>query len=382
MKYRKFGKVDWEASALGFGCMRLPTLDSKPMSPNIDEKESIKMIRYAIDNGVNYVDTAYPYHAGSSEIVVGKALRDGYRQKVKLATKSPMWFVSTTSDFDRYLNEQLKKLQTDHIDFYLLHGLDGYKWKNTVLKLDVLRSAEAAVKDGRIRHIGFSFHDSFGPFKEIIDGYDSWDFCQIQYNYMDINNQAGTKGLKYAAQKGIAVIVMEPLLGGRLANPPEPVKELIEGFGEKISPVGLALDWVWSQPEVSLVLSGMSTMSQVQENINCANNASAGALSGAKLALIEKIRAKYNEKIVIPCTKCGYCMPCPNGVNIPRNFELYNDGFIYNAMNVSRTVYQKYMTEAERAGKCVECRKCEEKCPQKIPVSEYMHKVHEELSRE
>ena len=219
MQYRKFGKLDWQASALGFGSMRLPTLDGNPMSQNIDEKESIHMMRYAIDAGVNYVDTAYPYHGGNSEIVVGKALQDGYLQKVKLATKSPLWSVKESQDFDKFLNEQLKKLQTDHIDFYLFHGLDKQKW-DLVLNLNLLEKAEAAIKDGRIGHIGFSFHDQYDTFREIIDGYPDWSFCQIQYNYMDTDNQAGMLGLYDAAARGLAVIVMEPMLGGKLANPP------------------------------------------------------------------------------------------------------------------------------------------------------------------
>ena len=224
MKYRKFGKLDYQVSALGFGCMRLPTMDGKPMSGEVNEKESTRLIRSAIDRGVNYVDTAYPYHNGNSEIVTGKALGDGYRDKVKLATKSPLWFITSAADFDKFLNEQLKKLQTDHIDFYLMHGVGKERWENTVLKFGLLEKAEKAIADGKVGHLGFSFHDRPESFKPIVDAYDRWDFCQIQYNYMDTENQAGTAGLRYAASKGLAVIVMEPLLGGRLANPPAEVE--------------------------------------------------------------------------------------------------------------------------------------------------------------
>lgn len=375
MQYRKFGKLDWQVSALGFGCMRLPTADGKPLSGNIDEKKSIKMIRYAIDHGVNYVDTAYPYHEKNSEIVTGKALKDGYREKVKLATKSPVWSIKKTEDFDRYLNEQLDKLQTDHIDFYLFHGLDKKGWNNTVLKLGLLERAESALKAGKIGHIGFSFHDKYEVFQDIIDGYNSWTFCQIQYNYMDTEHQAGTKGLRYAASKGLAVVIMEPLLGGRLAKPPAPVLEVFKGRGKK-TPVDWALQWVWNQPEVSLLLSGMSTMGQVEENIASANLSGIGTMGPEDLEVLKRAKDKYRELTLIPCTKCGYCLPCPSGVNIPRNIKLFNDGYAYGDVETSRGIYANYMAEANRAGSCVQCKACEEKCPQKIAISEWMPKTH------
>ncbi len=375
MQYRTFGKLGWQASALGFGCMRLPTVDRKPLSGNIDEKESIKMIRYAIDRGVNYVDTAYPYHEKNSEIVTGKALKDGYREKVKLATKSPVWFIKKPEDFDRYLNEQLEKLQTDYIDFYLFHGLDKKNWDNVVLRLNLLERAESALRDGKIGHIGFSFHDRYEVFQEIIDGYNGWTFCQIQYNYMDTEHQAGTKGLQYAASKGLAVVIMEPLLGGRLANPPSTVLDVFKGHREK-TPADWALQWVWNQPEVSLLLSGMSTMRQVEENILSANMSGIGSMGAEELTVIQQAREKYRDMTLIPCTKCGYCLPCPNGVNIPRNIKLFNDGFTYGDVETSRGIYANFMAAANRAGSCIQCKICEEKCPQKISISEWMPKAH------
>ena len=376
MLFRKFGKLDWNVSVLGFGCMRLPTVDQKPLSPNIDEAEAIKMIRYAIDNGVNYLDTAYPYHNGNSEIILGKALKDGYRDKVKIATKSPIWFINNPEDFDKYLDEQLKKIQTNHIDFYLLHALDKHKWDNIVLKLDLFERIEAAIKSGKINHIGFSFHGKHDDFKPIIDGYDKWDFCQIQYNYMDTENQAGTQGLKYAASKGLAVVIMEPVLGGRLANPPQPIKEIFDRFTEKFSPADLALQWVWNHPEVAVVLSGMTSMQQVKKNLKSAEKSHANSLSREELNLIAKIQDKYKALTPIPCTKCGYCMPCPNGVNIPQNFGLYNDGSIHVDLGTPRFMYTRFMPENERASSCTQCRVCEEKCPQQIFISEFMPKVH------
>jgi hypothetical protein len=374
MQFRKFGRLDWKVSALGFGCMRLPTNDGIGGSANINEKEAMGMIRYAIDQGVNYIDTAYPYHGGNGETLVGKALGNGYREKIKLATKCPVWALQKGADFDTYLDEQLRKLQTDHIDFYLFHGLDSRRWK-TILDLEVLPRAESATKDGRIRNLGFSFHDKYDIFKEIIDGYRGWTLCQIQYNYMDTENQAGTKGLKYAASKGLAVVVMEPLRGGRLTNPPKQVQKAFDGFEKRRSPADWGLQWVWNQPEVSVALSGMSTMRQVEENIRSAKMSRIDSLRGDDLKFIERVREKYKERTAIPCTGCGYCMPCENGVNIPVNFELYNDAIIYDNPNTARMRYARFLTEKERAHACQLCRKCEEKCPQKILISEWMPKV-------
>jgi len=375
MQYRSFGKLDWKASALGFGCMRFPSLDHAPNSPNIDEAEASRMLRYAIDHGVNYVDTAYPYHGGQSEVMVGKALKDGYREKVKLATKLPVWLVESPADFDRLLNEQLAKLQTDHIDFYLLHALSHSRWQNIVLKHKLLDRAEAALADGRIRHLGFSFHDEYPAFEEIVNGSDLWSFCQIQYNYMDAENQAGVRGLKLAADKGLGVVVMEPLMGGRLADPPKDVLEAMESYSVRRTPVEWALDWLWDQPEVSVILSGMSTMAQVEENLNFAARSCPQSFSAAEQALIANVREKYRARIAIPCSKCGYCMPCPNGVNIPGNFEYFNYAHLYDNVEDARFKYQIFLTEAQRSSACIACGVCEQLCPQKIEISQWMPKV-------
>ena len=383
MKYRKFGKSDWNVSALGFGCMRLPVLGDNPVGNEIDEDLAIKMIRHAIDSGVNYVDTAYPYHMGKSEIVTGKALGDGYRDKVRLATKSPVWMIKEQDDFDKYLDQQLKKLDTDHIDYYLFHGLGENTWGNIVLKHNLLVKAEDAVSDGRIGHIGFSFHDKYEVFKDIVDGYDRWEFCQVQYNYIDVDSQSGIKGLRYAAEKGLAIVIMEPLLGGKLASPPKLVRTLFEETGNSHTPADLALQWLWSQPEISVVLSGMSAMNQVEENLASAET-SGELLNHEDLALIEKVRQKFLELSPIPCTKCNYCLPCPNGVVIPRNFDIYNDGVIFDNLKEAAGLYFRlgsFFGESFMAKSCVQCGICEEKCPQKIPISEWMPKVHEEFSK-
>jgi uncharacterized protein len=379
MKYRIFGKLDWRPSALGFGCMRLPTTDNQPSGANIDEELSIRMIRHAIDTGVNYIDTAYPYHQGNSEIVVGKALRDGFRERVKLADKLPVWLVNEPADFDRLLGEQLDKLSTDHIDFYLLHALTGKRWTEHVLKHDLLSKAQAALKDGRIRYLGFSFHDSYEVFEEILNAYD-WTFCQIQYNYMDINNQAGTKGLKLAACKGIGVVVMEPLMGGNLANPPAAVRTAMDRVADRYTPADLALKWIWNQPEVSLLLSGMSTMEQVDENLRSADESAVNSFEVAEQKAIAVLRESYNTRIAVPCTNCKYCMPCPNGVDIPLNFQYFNHVSLYDDLAAAKFRYAFYLAVSERSDKCIACGECEDKCPQQIQISSWMPKVSEMLS--
>ena len=375
MKYRRFGQLDWQVSALGFGCMRLPTVGGD--RTQIDEPLATRMVRYAIDHGVNYLDTAYPYHGGESERFLGRALQDGYREKVRLATKLPVRMVERTEDFDRFLNEQLDKLQTEQIDYYLFHGLRTPRWQ-TVQELGLLREAERAMADGRIRYLGFSFHDTFELFREILDSYDGWTFCQFQYNYMNEEYQAGTAGLEYAAGKGLATVIMEPLLGGKLANPPAPVQALWDSAPQQRSGVEWALQWLWTKPEVSVVLSGMSAMEHVVENVASAGRSGVGLLGAEELALVEQARQQYEALCPIPCTGCGYCMPCPNGVDIPRVFATFNNGVMYNAFGEARQRYGR-MAEGSRASACIACLECEALCPQDIPISEWMTVVHEVL---
>lgn len=381
MKYRKFGKLDWNASVLGFGCMRLPTVDKNPTGPNIDVEKAIDMLRYAIDQGVNYVDTAYFYHGGKSEVLVGKALKDGYREKVRLATKSPLALIKQEGDFDRFLDEQLERLQTDKIDFYLLHNINKRVWNEAVLKFNLFDKLEKAVRDGKIVNVGFSFHDDFDLFKTVTDSYDKWDFCQIQYNYMDIENQAGTRGLKYAAEKGLAVVIMEPLLGGKLAVPPKDVRAIFDEYDNTRTPVEFALQWVWNHPEVTVVLSGMSNIEQVRQNISSANNSGVNSLTAKEMQLIDRVRKKYNERAAIPCSKCSYCMPCPNGVNIPGVFDIYNQAVAYENVPLAVHTYNIFIPSEAKAGNCIKCGNCEEKCPQQIAISQWMPKVAEMLER-
>jgi predicted aldo/keto reductase-like oxidoreductase len=374
MRYTTFGQLDWNASALGFGCMRLPI---RGKHEDIDEAAAIGMIRRAIDAGVNYFDTAWGYHGGNSEIVLGKALRDGYRSRVKMATKLPPWEVRTAADFDRLLNTQLGRLQVDHVDLYLLHSLGRKNW-DTIHALGVLEWAEKAMADGRVGHMGFSFHDTLPVFKEIVDAFDRWTFCQIQYNYMDETTQAGTEGLRYAADRGLAVVVMEPLLGGNLASPPAAIQSMWDGSRHKRSAVDWALHWLWDKPEVTVVLSGMSTAQQLEQNLESVDSGGPGLLSSEERDLVGHVAETYRALRPIPCTRCNYCLPCPSGVSIPHNLGLYNTAVVYNQHQKMRQEYRG-TKEAERASACTACRECEEKCPQKIVVSEWMSCIAKEL---
>jgi predicted aldo/keto reductase-like oxidoreductase len=380
--YRRYGKTNELVSVLGFGCMRLPVIGGDPT--NIDEDQAIRMVRHAIDAGVNYIDTAYPYHGtgmgsgGASEPFVAKALKDGYRERVKIATKLPSWLVKTRADMDRFLNEQLKRLETDTIDFYLVHSLSYSNWPQ-VQAAGIREFLDDAIRDGRIKYAGFSFHERLDLFKEIVDYYD-WSFCQIQYNYLDENYQAGTEGLEYAARKGLGVAVMEPLRGGKLAgNLPQEVFEIFERSQVKRSAAEWALRWVWNHPEVSVVLSGMSAMEQVVENIMVAESARENSLTADELGLIGQVKTVFDERIKVPCTACGYCMPCPAGVNIPGCFSVVNDysllGANQDAAKRAKFIYGFRIGEQGKASKCVECGKCESHCPQNIAIRDNLKLV-------
>ena len=380
MQYRSFPKIDWKPSALGFGAMRLPIIDNDPTKVNVTE--AVNMIRYAIDNGVNYVDTAYFYHGGNSEIAVGQALKDGYRQKIRLATKFPAREANSADDFDRVFQKQLERLQVDSIDFYLLHGLQLPLWVK-LNSMGILKWLEAQQSSGKIRYVGFSFHDEYPAFQKIVDAYDNWTFCQIHYNFMDDNYQAGTRGLEYAASKNIGVIVMEPLRGGLLARrPPQSVEEVWKHAQIQRSPVEWALRWVWDHPQVSLLLSGMSTMQQVEENVEYASRAGNSHLNKYELDLIERVKTAYKGACPIPCTGCRYCMPCPNGVAIPQIFRIYSEMTMYDEPEMAKKRYSggpMALKPTQWASNCVECGKCVEACPQRIDIPTWLKKVHSEL---
>jgi uncharacterized protein len=373
MKYRKFGKLEWKVSALGFGAMRLPILGND--AAKINEPEAISMIRYAIDNGVNYVDTAYVYHRGKSEVLVGKALQNGYRKKIKLATKMPTWLVKSQQDMENYFEEQLKRLDTEYIDFYLLHGLDAERWAK-LTDVKVLEWLTRKKEEGKIKHLAFSFHDEYAAFKKIIDDYDGWTMCQIHYNYVDSHYQAGTRGLKYAASKGLAVVIMEPIAGGRLATtPPQEIQAIWDKAEKKKKPAEWALQWVWNQPEVSVVLSGMSTMEQVKENVRSAGHSGPGSLTEKELKIINLVARKYAQFGYVGCTGCRYCQPCPEGVNIPTIISLYNEYFMKDRNDEIKKKYWEHVTPESQAKRCARCGKCEEICPQKLPVRDIINRA-------
>ena len=385
MLYRKLGKTGCDVSVLGFGCMRFPIVGSTsavdlfdPSKP-IDETAAGEMIHYAIEHGINYFDTAYPYHGGQSEVFLGKHLKP-YREKVLLATKLPTWLVQDQHDFERFLGEQLTRLDTDYIDLYLLHGLNRQLWAG-MKELGALDFLNKVLADGRIRYAGFSFHDDVKIFKEIVDSY-GWAMCQIQYNYFDEYYQAGKEGLKYAASKGAGVVIMEPLRGGKLTDRiPEQIQKLWDSAPVKRTPAEWALRWVWNHREVATSLSGMNSMAQLIENIRIAEYAEAGTLSGAELQVVAEVCEAYRNMLQIGCTGCAYCVPCPNGVNIPLNFSLYNDSFMFKDEDLNFMLYNHMLTPEQRASNCAECGECEEHCPQQIKIPEELKKVHERLAQ-
>jgi len=380
MRYRQVPKNGDQLSILGFGCMRLPMAGDA-----IDESRAIRQIRAAVDQGVNYLDTAWPYHGGASEPLLGKALRDGYRQRVKVATKLPSWMINSRAEMDRYLDTQLAKLETDHIDYYLLHSLDGGSW-DRIQALGVLDFLDRAKADGRIVNAGFSFHGLLPDFRRIVDAY-PWIFCQIQYNYLDQEYQAGTAGLEYAAAKQLAVIIMEPLRGGNLARNPAPpaIEKRWNTASERRTPAAWALRWVWNRPEVTVVLSGMNEETQITENLAIADAAAAGSLTAAELELVEEVRREYGRLMKVSCTGCGYCMPCPAGVMIPLCFEEYNKMHLFEEFEDGKFRYAFRLSGELADGKpgyasqCRKCGACVKKCPQKIPIPDMLAKVAAEM---
>lgn len=372
MLYRKLGKTGIELSNLGFGCMRLPVIDHK--AEKIDYPKATELLHYAIDHGVNLVDTAWFYHAavfgqkGESEVFVGEALSGEWRNKVYLATKMPLFQIRAREQMDTFLQAQLERLKTDHLDFYLLHGLNGEMW-DKVRDLGVREFLDKKKTEGKIGYASFSFHGSAEDFIRICDEYD-WTYAQIQYNYMDTDFQAGLAGLKYASSKGIGVVVMEPLRGGKLAeNLPPEMTSVIDSYTIKRSPAEWALRYVWNDPGVTSVLSGMNSMEQVVENIRVASEVSMNSLSTIELAIYDKLRSAMEARKKADCTGCRYCMPCGSGVEIPEVLAALNRAAIWNDPNPWLTGYLRIEGKAD---KCTSCKACEDICPQGLGISEFM----------
>ncbi len=372
MLYRKLGKTGIDISVLGFGCMRLPVTDSRP--EKIDYQRSVELLHYAIDNGVNYIDTAYFYHAavfgqkGNSEPFVGEALSGGWREKVHLATKMPLFILKEVEQMESFFSEQIERLKTDYLDFYLLHALNGESWER-VKKLGIREFLDRKKKEGKIRFPAFSFHGEVQDFIRICDEYD-WAFAQIQYNYMDVDFQAGYKGLKYAADKGTGIVVMEPLKGGKLGHDlPAEMEGVFESVSVKRTPAEWALRFVWNEPGVTAALSGMNSMEQVVENLRIAEEGLPGSLSREELSVYPLLRTSIEARIKADCTSCRYCMPCSSGVEIPEVLAALNNFAMWNDSNPWVTGYVRI---SGKAGKCTECRECEEICPQGLDISDFM----------
>lgn len=378
MLYRKIGKISKEVSALGFGCMRFPVINGK--TDQIDVEKAEKMLEEAQKKGVNYFDTAWPYHGEASEGFIGEYIsKKDIRDEIYLATKLPSWLIKSEEDFDKYLDEQLNRLKTDTIDFYLIHTLNEKFWKN-LLEHNLFDFIERAKAAGKIKHIGFSFHDELEMFKEIIDAYDGWEFCQIQLNFIDTDYQAGLEGMKYAKDHGLGVIVMEPLRGGNLvASVPKSVEEIWENSIESYTPVEWAFKYLYDMNSVDLVLSGMSTLKHVQENVKIASESPVGCLSDEAKATIKAARKAYLYKLKVNCTDCKYCMPCPYQVNIPRSLRFLNEYCMFDGRDEIMKGYLSSVKAENRADQCINCGVCLDKCPQKIDIPKNLEEANKLL---
>lgn len=370
MEYRKLNE-SYQPSLLGFGCMRFP-LDAQG---NIDEAEAERMLDTAIASGVNYIDTAFPYHHGDSEPFVGRVLKKYDRSSYYLTTKLPLWDIKTLDDAKEMFEKQLQRLGADYVDFYLLHALDKEKW-DKARKLGIVSYCEELKAQGRIRNFGFSFHDEYEVFEEILT-YRKWDFCQIQYNYVDTHVQAGDRGYALAERLGIPMVIMEPIKGGSLSQLPQDLAARLKEADPQRSISSWALRWVASKPNVKVVLSGMSTMEQVRDNLSTLGDFQ--PLSEAEQGLVKEIADAINKRTMNGCTGCAYCMPCPFGLDIPKNFRIWNEHAKYGNTEVARKRYFEEMKAEERSSFCKKCGKCETLCPQHIAIRDDLARMSKDM---
>ena len=376
MKYRNFGKLGIQGSAFGFGCMRF----NGPASGDstVDEEKAIRLLRRAIDGGVTYLDTAYVYLDQTSEIIVGKALQDGYRDRVTIATKMPGNRVNNREEMQALLDEELRKLQTDHIDFYLMHGINREGWEH-FKAIGAPEFFTDMKREGKIRYKCFSFHGPYEDFEYIINDYD-WDMVQIQYNFLDVENQAGTKGLELAGKLGIPVVIMEGLLGGRLAKAPDNVQALYDAFPVQRTPVEWAFRWLCNHPEVATVLSGVNEMEQVEDNLRIFDTVETGIMTEDELKLMDDVRKAYVSRTKIGCTGCRYCMPCPNGVDIPGVFSVWNNAALYDVDPKTDWGFRMIQEHDSGANRCIGCGACEAACPQHLSIIENLQTAWSEIN--
>lgn len=377
MKYRNFGKLGIECSAFGIGCMRFPMKKNEDGVNTVDQEIANEILHTAIDNGVNYIDTAYVYSDRQNEKAVGTALKGGYREKVHIATKLPVWDVKSKEDMYRLYEEQRANLQVDFIDFYLIHSLNLGQWKR-LRELGVREFLDDLKKQKKITYACFSFHDNYDAFEQILNDYD-WDMCQIQFNYMDINNQATIKGVELAGSKNIPIVIMEGLQGGRLANVPGSVKKVFESYKEKRTPAEWAFRWLCNFPQIGTVLSGVTNLEQTYQNLETFDKTGVGIMTHEELEIVDRAREEYMRRIKVGCTGCRYCMPCPMGVDIPGIFGTWNEAYKFRDDISKNGHYNRILNDGHGANKCVACGKCMEKCPQSISIPEMLRQANCEL---
>lgn len=379
MQYRQYGKLGFSVSALGLGCMRLPLTKNADGTAQVDRALAYELIRYAVDHGINYIDTALTYHRGQGEKIVGEALQDGYRAKIKLATKQPFGYMKTQGDIRRNLENTLQALGTDYLDCYLVHNVQPQSWEE-IKRREVLSEYEKFRQEGLIRHIGFSYHGNYTTFRDILEYY-PWEMCQIQQNLLDVDHEATEEAIHLAGRRNTALVIMEPLRGGGLVTPPASIQHLYDSYSTHRPAVEWAFRHLIDYPEISCVLSGMSSLAQLKENIAIFSKLDAlpGCLTQQERTILKSAKKAYEAISSIPCTGCEYCMPCPQGVNIPSIFLRYNEGVMYENFTPSQRWYMLLNRVDQDARNCIACGACEKACPQQIPIIAALKKAHEAL---